>query len=65
MTYSRYSYKGSVTIFYSQLAERCWEGQTYAPSESKALSNLKYQYRKLMGLSYNTPIDLDGKLIKN
>lgn len=61
---SKYSFSGQVFIFYSQLVERHWTGQTYAVSEAKAITNLKYQYRKANGLSMSTPVDLEGRLIK-
>ena len=61
----KYSFSGQVYIFYSQLAERHWTGETYAKSEAKAITNLKYQYRKANGLSMNTPVDLEGRLVKS
>ena len=58
-----YSYTGPVTMF-----DRCvanyWKGETYAPSEKKAKSNLAYQYRKQNGLIPGTRVGLPGKLVK-
>ena len=58
-----YSYTGPVTMF-----DRCvanyWKGETYAPSEKKAKSNLAYQYRKQNGLIPGTRVGLSGKLVK-
>ena len=53
-----YSYTGPVTMF-----DRCvanyWKGETYAPSEKKAKSNLAYQYRKQNGLIPGTRVGLE------
>lgn len=58
-----YSYSGPVTVF-----DRCvvniWKGETYAPSEKKAKSNLAYQYRKQNGLIPGTRVNLPGKIVK-
>lgn len=39
----RYIYKGPVMEFNTLLAD-IWEGETVAPSEKKARSNLTYQF---------------------
>ena len=58
-----YSYTGPVTMF-----DRCvanyWKGETYAPSEKKAKSNLVYHYKKQNGLIPGTRVGLPGKLVK-
>ena len=41
----RYIYKGPVMEFNTLLAD-IWEGETVAPSEKKARSNLTYQFKK-------------------
>lgn len=40
-----------------------WTGSTYAPSESKARSNLTYQYKRQKNKSPSTKICLTGKII--
>lgn len=39
-----------------------WCAQTYAVSEKKAMSNFKYQYKKLYNKITNTKIELPGKI---
>lgn len=57
-----YRYDGPVMHFEDCVQHR-WEASTYAPSESKAKSNLAYRYKKENGLMPNTKITLPGKLI--
>ena len=60
---AKYLYKGPVMEF-----DRCivnsWTGQTEAPSEAKAKSNLSYQFKKYNNRTANTKITLPGKLLK-
>lgn len=42
---NQYAYDGPVMEFDTCVASR-WKGSTYAESESKARSNLAYQYKK-------------------
>lgn len=59
-TYYKYSYNGPVMIF-----ERCvgyWKGETIAPSERKARSNLAYQCKKACNLSPSSKITLPGEI---
>ena len=41
----KYFYEGPVLLFDKLVAEH-WKGETIAPSESKARTNLAYQYKK-------------------
>ena len=34
---------------------------TWAPTEKKALSNIRYRYRQEYNLGYGVPIEFDGK----
>ena len=56
-----YSYDGPVMEF-DICVNSHWKGSTYAPSESKARSNLTYQYKKEKHKSPATKIRLTGKL---
>lgn len=58
---NRYSYDGPVLEFETCVAHR-WTGTTYAPSESKARSNLTYQYKKQHNKVANTKIVLPGQI---
>lgn len=56
----KYSYNGPVMIF-----ERCvgnWKGETIAPSERKARSNLAYQCKKACNLGPSSKVTLPGKI---
>lgn len=57
----RYSYNGPVMEF-----ERCvdsrWCGETVAPTEKKAKSNLAFQWKKLNNRTAACKITLPGKL---
>lgn len=57
----KYTYKGAVYAFDNLIAV-CWEASTWAISEAKAVSNLKYQFRRAAGIANYTPISLPGKL---
>lgn len=57
----RYYYSGPVKEF-DNIINPKWEANTLAPSESKAKSNLAYQYKVSHGKSYNSKITLPGKL---
>lgn len=54
----KYVYEGPVMMFNTLVAER-WKGETMAPSESKARSNLTYQFKtqnnRLAGSKYTLP----------
>ena len=57
----KYSYDGPVMIF-DKYTTHHWEGETIAPSESKARCNLAYQYKKENKLEPRAKITLSGKL---
>lgn len=60
---SKYTYTGYVTMFGREIC-RSWHGETFAPTKAKAVSNLKYQFRKAYGIAMNMPIDLNEREIK-
>lgn len=58
----RYLYKGPVMEF-GRCISNCWEGSTIAPSESKARSNLAYQFKKNNNKIASTKISLPGEIV--
>ena len=59
--YHKYVYEGPV-VFYDKCVASNWKGETMAPSESKAKSNLSYQAKKQMNLIAGTQVKLPGKV---
>lgn len=59
--YQKYSYDGPVLEFNTCVANH-WKGETMAPSESKARSNLTYQYKKQNNRLSGTKVTLPGKI---
>lgn len=57
----KYFYDGPVLIFGRCVADH-WKGETMAVSESKAKTNLAYQYKKKNNLIPGTKVELPGKL---
>ena len=57
-----YVYDGPVLEFDRCIARR-WTASTYAPSESKARSNLSYQFKKQHNRVANTKVTLPGKVV--
>ena len=57
-----YSYDGPVCEFDRIIANR-WHGQTYAPTESRARSNLAYQFKRETGRVPQSKITLPGKVV--
>ena len=57
----RYAYDGPVMAFNVCIADH-WKGETIAPSESKARSNLAYQFKKDNHRVPGTKITLPGTL---
>ena len=57
----RYLYKGPVMEFNTLLTDR-WEGETVAPPEKKARSNLTYQFKRGNNRIAGTRITLPGKI---
>lgn len=56
-----YTYEGPVMKFDVCIVNN-WKGETLAPSEAKARSNLAYRYKKENGLASNARITLPGKI---
>ena len=57
----RYMYNGPVMEFGTLLTDH-WKGETTAPSESKARSNLAYQFKKNNHRVPSAKISLPGEL---
>ena len=58
----KYMYDGPVLSFDTLIADH-WRGETRAPSESKAKSNLKYQFKKQNNKIAGSKIELPGKIM--
>lgn len=56
-----YMYKGPVMLFDKCIADK-WVAYTTAVSEKKAMSNLKYQFKKETNRVPGAKISLPGKL---
>lgn len=61
--YHKYSYDGPVMEF-DKCIDSHWKGETMAPTEAKAKTNLAFQYKKKYGRTPGTKITLPGKLTK-
>lgn len=59
--YHKYVYDGPVLQF-DQIVADHWKGETMAPSEKKARSNLTYQYKKQNNRVPGTKVTLPGKI---
>lgn len=59
--YHKYTYDGPVLEFDTLIAEH-WKGETMAPSEKKARSNLAYQFKKQNNRVARSKITLPGKV---
>lgn len=59
--YHKYVYEGEVMEF-DNIIDRHWYGETMAPTEAKARSNLAYQCKTELGKSPRTRIILPGKI---
>lgn len=59
--YHKYTYDGPVMEFDRLLADH-WKGETMAPSEKKARSNLIYQFKKQNSRIVGAKITLPGKI---
>ena len=57
----KYAYDGPVLIFDKCVADH-WKGETIAPSEAKARSNLAYQFKRQNGKESVTKVTLPGEL---
>lgn len=58
----RYRYEGPVMEFGRCIADR-WTAETLAVSESKARSNLIYQFKSKFNRAANSRITLPGKIV--
>lgn len=61
--YSKYVYDGPVMEFDRCVTDR-WHGETTAPTEKKAKSNLAYQYKKQHGKVAAVKITLPNNVVK-
>lgn len=59
---TKYAYDGPVLEFGTCVMSH-WKGETMAISESKARSNLAYQYKKKNNRIPSTKVALPGKLV--
>lgn len=59
--YHKYVYDGPV-MFFNKLVVDHWKGETMAPSENKARSNLSCQAKKQLNLIAGTDVKLPGKI---
>ncbi len=59
--YHKYVYEGPVMVF-DQLVTDRWKGETIAPSEKKARSNLTYQFKKQNNRIVSNKVILPGKI---
>ena len=58
---NHYKYEGPVLVFGRECC--CyWKSETWAPTESKARSNLAYQFKKNCKLNAKSAITVPGKL---
>lgn len=57
----KYMYEGPVLEFERLLTDK-WRGETFASSECKAISNLKYQFNKNNNRLPSSKISLPGEL---
>lgn len=57
----KYAYDGPVLIFDKCVADH-WKGETIAPSEAKARSNLVYQFKRQNGKESVSKVTLPGEL---
>ena len=59
--YHKFIYDGPVMVFDKCVADH-WKGETIAPSEQKARSNLAYQFKKKNNRIVGTNVTLPGKI---
>lgn len=60
---SKYHYAGPVYMFNKIITDK-WEGDTWAPSDAKALSNLSYRYKTTNNLVPGTKLKLDPDYLR-
>lgn len=59
--YHKYVYEGPVMMFNTLVTDR-WKGETMAPSEAKARSNLAYQFKTQNNRVARSKYSLPGKI---
>lgn len=59
--YHKYVYDGPVMMFNTLVTDR-WKGETIAPSENKARSNLTYQFKRQNNRVAGSRFILPGKI---
>lgn len=59
--YHKYSYAGPILEFDTLVADH-WKGETMAPTEKKARSNLAYQYKKQNNRNAGIKVTLPGTI---
>lgn len=59
--YRKYVYDGPVVAFNQCLTSR-WKGETMAPTERKARSNLIYQFKRQNNKVAGSKVSLPGKI---
>lgn len=57
----RYSYNGPVLEF-DRIVANHWQGETVAPTEARARTNLAHQFKKETGRVPRSKITLPGKI---
>lgn len=57
-----YSYEGPVMEF-EKIVDNRWIGQTVAPTEARARTNLAFQFKRETGRAPRTKITLPGKIV--
>lgn len=60
-SYRKYVYDGPVVAFNQCLTSR-WKGETMAPTERKARSNLIYQFKRQNNKVAGSKVSLPGKI---
>lgn len=63
MPYYEYAYEGPVNEFDKCICRK-WTATTYAPTSSKARSNLTYRFKKEFGIEPYVKITLPGKILR-
>lgn len=59
--YHKYVYDGPV-LFFDRIVAEHWKGETFAPTEGRARSNLTYQFKTKHNTVVGTRVSLPGKI---
>lgn len=62
---NHYMYIGPVINNFNQIIKNKWEGETYANTDRKAMSNLNYQFKKEHGLLKSAKVVLINEIVKS